>query len=488
MKQTKPRLLCLLLAGLLLLSLAACGKGGDKPTGDPNVIKLEDYELVYKSACIMVDFEGKDALVLTLDFKNNSKEGATYLWMIDQTATQNGTELETTVVYSNPESLDAVTDSMWEEVAPGKTFEIQTAFTLEDTTNKVEVTFEQLFGSKSGKITVDPSTLDRKGASGGSEGQTGGDSGGGEVGGSLPTLHDWWNGDWYGWWMMTGCSGYYEEEDMEGQWWDVCGTIDIGEDGVGTIILWDEDYTKAEPMASAAVSLSVEGTTEYGTVMSEGGWFTDVALEHADWIIDPGLVDYTDLIHIEGSYENGEDAFNYDIYLRPWGTYWFDMDDADLPYYYDDWYLPLIDAGEAMPDEIGGGAPAGGGASTAVANPGGDVPGGDGIVSDEAVQKAWVYLSEVSENTFDTTYEELVDYFGVEGQFVKEEYSDHMQANYRYYKWISSENPNNFLYVNFKETEPGVFKISAYNTSGFSGSEAVDKYLDIVQAEAAQAG
>ena len=34
-------------------------------------------------------------------------------------------------------------------------------------------------------------------------------------------LLDWWNGAWYGWWKMTGCSGDYES--MEGQWWDVCG-------------------------------------------------------------------------------------------------------------------------------------------------------------------------------------------------------------------------------------------------------------------------
>ena len=35
------------------------------------------------------------------------------------------------------------------------------------------------------------------------------------------------------------------------------------------------------------------------------------------------------------------------------------------------------------------------------------------------------------------------------------------------------------------EKEPGVYKISAYNTSGFLGSEAKDKYLDILKAEAA---
>ena len=45
------------------------------------------------------------------------------------------------------------------DVAPGATIEIRTAFVLADTTSKVEVTFEEAFGDKNGKITVDPSTL-----------------------------------------------------------------------------------------------------------------------------------------------------------------------------------------------------------------------------------------------------------------------------------------------------------------------------------------
>ena len=83
---------------------------------------------------------------------------------------------------------------------------------------------------------------------------------------------------------------------------------------------------------------------------TEGGAFTDIALEHGDWIVDPRLVDYGDMIHIDGDYENGGDAFHYDIYLRPWGTYWVDVDEEDLPNLYDSWYLPLIDAEEPMPD------------------------------------------------------------------------------------------------------------------------------------------
>lgn len=84
--------------------------------------------------------------------------------------------------------------------------------------------------------------------------------------------------------------------------------------------LWDEDYTKDEAMASAAVSLSDTGTGEHGTLTSEGGWFTDVALAHADWIVDPGLQELADIICIDGRYENGDDTYRYEIYLAPVGT------------------------------------------------------------------------------------------------------------------------------------------------------------------------
>ena len=117
-----------------------------------------------------------------------------------------------------------------------------------------------------------------------------------------------------------------------------------------------------------------------------------------------------------------------------------------------------------------------------------DASGGDGIVSEEAVQKGYVWLNEIqSSKAFDMTYEDLAEYFGTEGQFDKEEYSDHMKANYRYYKWISEDDDSHFIYVNFKENESGVYTVSAYNTSGFSGTEAIEKYLDIVKAEAAEA-
>ena len=159
------------------------------------------------------------------------------------------------------------------------------------------------------------------------------------------------------------------------------------------------------------------------------------------------------------------------------------MVEEDLPGTYYDWYLPMIEAGKDMPGVIGADAPVSSG-NAVTPEPSqsgtvsGDVPGGDGIVTQEQVEKGYVYMSEVAKDIYNTTYEELAAYFGVEGQFVKEEYSDHMQEN--------PENANHFIYVNFAEREPGRFVVCAFNTSGFSGSEAKEKYLDIVKAEAAE--
>ncbi|PWL74813.1 MAG: hypothetical protein DBY22_06700 [Clostridiales bacterium] len=484
MKQTKTKLLCLLIAALMLLSLAACGK---ETTKDSDLIKLGDYELLYKGACIMEDSDGNYAIVLTLDFTNNGKENASYLWSIDETVMQNGVELEVANVFTDYDTFETVIEGQFTEIAPGTTLEVKTAYVLKDAAAKVEATFEQLFGKKKGTITIDPATLSRE-ASADSTGST-------DTTLPAPTgdaLLDWWNGAWYGWWTMTGCSGAYES--MSGQWWDACAVIDIGSDYTGTVTIWDEDYSRADPMLQASVTLNSAGVGEHGTVMSESGYFTNLPLEHADWIIDPAInsrfPDVENMICIEGWYEDGDDEFYYEVYLRPWGQLWDDFAadyPDDIPYYYDDWYLPLVESGRSMPDVVGGEAVSSNSADAPAAPTAANVSGGDGIVTEEQVQKGYVWMNEVNNNIFDATYDDIAAYFGVEGQFVKEEYSDHMKANYRYYKWISEDDGSHFIYVNFKENESGVYTVSAYNTSGFSGKEAIARYLDIVKAEAAEA-
>ena len=174
----RRKLFCMLLAGLMLLSLAACGKGEDEPE-DPNLLTVGDFELLYKGASIMRDCEGNDALVLTLDFTNNSEETTDYFWSIYETAIQNDTELEMAVVYLNEETLEYVDDSQYQNVDPGATVEVQTAFELDDTTGEVEVTFEEMEGDKNDSITIDLSTVSRASAGSGSASLTGGGKGSG---------------------------------------------------------------------------------------------------------------------------------------------------------------------------------------------------------------------------------------------------------------------------------------------------------------------
>ena len=152
----RRKLFCLLLAAVMLFSLAACGKGEDE-TKDPNLLTVGEFELHYKGASIMKDREGNDALVLTLDFTNNSEETTDYFWAIYETVMQNDTELETAVVYLNEETLEAVDDSQYQNVAPGATFEVQTAYELIDTAGEVEVTFEDSRRWKVTKTTPSPS-------------------------------------------------------------------------------------------------------------------------------------------------------------------------------------------------------------------------------------------------------------------------------------------------------------------------------------------
>ena len=137
----KKKLIAMLLSAAMCLSLAACGK---ETATEPNLIKLGDRELLYKGACIMEDSSGNDAVVLTLDFTNNGKENASYLWSVDETVMQNGVELEVASIITNYDTFETVVDNQFKEVAPGATLEVKTAFVLSDTTSEIKATFEEL--------------------------------------------------------------------------------------------------------------------------------------------------------------------------------------------------------------------------------------------------------------------------------------------------------------------------------------------------------
>ena len=72
-------------------------------------------------------------------------------------------------------------------------------------------------------------------------------------------------------------------------------------------------------------------------------------LQHGDWAVDPKNSDYDDMLTLYGDYIVEDGSMEYVVVLRPWGHLWLDIteDDADAYslYCYEDWYLPLLDAG-----------------------------------------------------------------------------------------------------------------------------------------------
>ena len=76
-------------------------------------------------------------------------------------------------------------------------------------------------------------------------------------------------------------------------------------------------------------------------------------------------------------------------------------------------------------------------------------------------------MNRVNKDIFNATYEDIAAYFGTDGKFDKEEYSDHMEQNRRYYFWISEDDDTHFV----------------FHSSGFSGSDAEAQYLEELQAE-----
>lgn len=350
----KYRFFALLLALVMVIGLTACGK---KKSDDPNCFEFDDYTLVYKESCIMADENGKDALIMTFDFTNNSDENASCGWVLTTEYMQGGVEMETAYVYAEADSFESIAKEFWSDVAPGVTLEVKNAHVLNGT-GEVTVTISEFWSGDSYTLTIDPSTLTRveNEASGDdvdwdyapedtSEETT-------EETPKVASYTDWWEGDWYGWWIMMDATGDYESVNEE--WWDTCAVIETYGGSNGYMELWDVDGDRNDLLIGAVdLEFSEAGEGEHGTMTCVSGQFMDDLLDNGEWIVDPGTLAVDNIIVIQGQYEGDEGSYTYKVYLRPWGTVWDDLDESYYPENYYNWYLPLVEDGAAMPDRIG---------------------------------------------------------------------------------------------------------------------------------------
>lgn len=163
-----------------------------------------------------------------------------------------------------------------------------------------------------------------------------------------------WNGGWYGWWSISNATGDWAALDR--QWYDCFARISVDENGIGTLTLWDESMSAASPMGEVGIAVTLGENGAPGTLTSTGGTFWLTAIGEGEWTLDPTAYGFENMLVVDAvHYESDEGSFDYTVVLRPWGTVWSDVESTAgglLPYYYNDWYLPAIEADEAMPDSF----------------------------------------------------------------------------------------------------------------------------------------
>lgn len=148
-----------------------------------------------------------------------------------------------------------------------------------------------------------------------------------------------YSADWYGWWKIEA-----SQAAMPITWYDAFGSITLNDDGTYLCQLWDEDTSRSEPLGSVLFE-----RTEYPYLTSINGYFLYESVSAGEWVIT--ATDREILMENLTHHSNGEE-FQFSVYLRPWGAEWDDLEETKRPFYYEDWYLPLINENASMPDSL----------------------------------------------------------------------------------------------------------------------------------------
>lgn len=162
------KLLAIFMAVLMSFSVVACSNGGDdvelsnkqgdstaveqndsKETGSKNEdkeVKIGDefeagsYKVKINSVKLGKDYEGNPAIIINLDWTNNSEETTSYMGSMGTQVFQDGAELEMAVI----EGDDADVDKMTKEVRPGTTLEGVEAAYSPTSENSIEIEIQAL--------------------------------------------------------------------------------------------------------------------------------------------------------------------------------------------------------------------------------------------------------------------------------------------------------------------------------------------------------
>lgn len=159
------KFLALLMALIMCLSICACGGNDDSADTDnkePVTQKddeteetkasegtLGDYAIKFTGFSLSKDYEGKDVIIVSYDFTNNSDEAEAAIWAVNIKAFQDGVELETAFVLDNDDI-----DNSTKEIKSGVTLSCCSAFVLDNTSSSVEFEASELISFSDDVIAV----------------------------------------------------------------------------------------------------------------------------------------------------------------------------------------------------------------------------------------------------------------------------------------------------------------------------------------------
>lgn len=157
-KKKKLIILGVIIAVIIVIAVAASGSesnddtntssnenttvssvNAEKKETDENTIG--DFKCVVKGAKLTKDWEGKDAVLITYEFTNNSDSPISFDGALDDKLYQDGIELESAILSNDEEAklIDAV------DLKPGITKEVKKAYSLRNKESEIEVEIQEVF-------------------------------------------------------------------------------------------------------------------------------------------------------------------------------------------------------------------------------------------------------------------------------------------------------------------------------------------------------
>lgn len=162
-KKKKWIIIAVVAVVIILIAVIASGGSDDSSSEDSNASAVTsavsaeseekandtigDFKCVVKGAKLCKDLTGKDAVLITYEFTNNSDSAVSFDVALDARAYQDGVGLETAI-------LDEDTDYLDVDIKPGVTKEVKKAYNLRDTSTEIEIEVSELISFSDDKIVT----------------------------------------------------------------------------------------------------------------------------------------------------------------------------------------------------------------------------------------------------------------------------------------------------------------------------------------------